>query len=319
MSSKKTRRQGRRGKNGSSVVNHLLELGSLKGLRAAKEATQQLIDYHWTLYSELAFQRSQIEEDLKAALNEAAIGEYPFAKWQRAVQYRFSLHPFCVNGSLSDPGGRFNVGDIDHARYPQFPALYIAADKDTALQETLGQVAPVKGSKLTAQEIALANPQSQTIVSVSGTLETVIDLREPQRLKKFVNLMKEFTLSTDLKWKAKQLEIDSPDVVKTASKLVETLLVPNWRSNSMSFDVPANPQLFGHLVFLAGIEGILYPSKLTNKECLAIFPRNFQDTSSFVELDDAAPDSRVPKRLDSENWKLSEKAFEEICRSETRG
>jgi hypothetical protein len=191
MSSKKRRQQGGKGKSGSSVVNHLLELGSLKGLRAAKEATQQLIDFHWKFYSELAFQRSQIEEELKAALNEAAIGEYRFEKWQRAVRCRYSLHPFCVIGSLSDPGGRFNVGDIDPARYPQFPALYIAADKDTALQETLGQVAPVEGGKLTAQEIALANPQSQTIVSVSGSLETVIDLREPQRTKTFVDLMKQ--------------------------------------------------------------------------------------------------------------------------------
>ena len=104
---------------GTSVVVHLLEQGTLEGLRAAKEATRKLIDYHWKFYSELALQRSQIESELADALNEAAIENFSFSKWQRAVRYRYSLHPLSVLGSLKDPGSRFNIGDIDAARFPQ--------------------------------------------------------------------------------------------------------------------------------------------------------------------------------------------------------
>jgi hypothetical protein len=247
-------------KNGSSVVFHLLEQGTLKDLLEAKETTRKLIDYNWTLYSELALQRSRIESELTQALNQAAVKNFPFQKWQRAVRYRYSLHPLCILGSLKDPGGRFNIANIDPARYPQFPGLYIASDKGTALQETLGQIPPPDGSSLTAQEIALVNPQSETIVSVSGSLESVVDLREPKRLKGFVELMKDFTLSADLKKKAKDLGISESTIVQTPLQLVDSLLEPNWRKYPMESDVPANPQIFGHLVFLAGIDGIIYPS-----------------------------------------------------------
>jgi hypothetical protein len=200
-----------------------LEQGTLRDLRAAKETTQRLIEYGWRVYSELALQRSGIEERLKHALNRAAIGNFSFRGWQRAVRYRYSLHPLCIVGSLKDPGGRFNIGDIDPARFPQFPALYLALDKDTALQETLGQVPPAAGSGLSAQEIALTNPQSVTIVSVSGTLERIIDLRAPERLKAFVELIKDFTISPELKKEARELGVPGPGVVKTPKRLAETL------------------------------------------------------------------------------------------------
>lgn len=39
----------RGGKNGTSVVVHLLEEGTLDSLRAAKQASRKLVDYHWNL------------------------------------------------------------------------------------------------------------------------------------------------------------------------------------------------------------------------------------------------------------------------------
>lgn len=81
-----------------------------------------------------------------------------------------------------------------------------------------------------------------------------------------------------------------------------SLLMKNWRAFPMQFDVPANSQIFGHLVYLAGIEGIRYPSKRTGKDCLVAFPRNFSRTGSYIELDDAAPDGVSLKRVDGDNW-----------------
>jgi hypothetical protein len=52
----------------------------------------------------------------------------------------------------------------------------------------------------------------------------------------------------------------------------------------------------------AGIEGILYPSKFTNKKCLAIYPQNF-DSQSFIIVDGDAPVGAT-SRLDANGWTL---------------
>ena len=76
---------------------------------------------------------------------------------------------------------------------------------------------------------------------------------------------------------------------------------PDWRRWPTFFDVPAAPQIFGSLVQSAGIEGILYTSAITGGECIAIFPQNFLNSTSFVELDDPAP-TGVQIRIDSTNF-----------------
>jgi hypothetical protein len=82
------------------------------------------------------------------------------------------------------------------------------------------------------------------------------------------------------------------------------LLTKDWRVSPVHGDVPANSQIFGALIYQAGIEGILYPSTLTGKECLAIFPNNFAVTSSYIQLDDEPPHAKVERRIDSNNWRV---------------
>jgi hypothetical protein len=48
----------------------------------------------------------------------------------------------------------------------------------------------------------------------------------------------------------------------------------------------------------AGIQGIVYASSKNGKKCLAVFPQNFVETDSFVELVGALPDGVKIKRLD---------------------
>jgi hypothetical protein len=103
-----------------------------------------------------------------------------------------------------------------------------------------------------------------------------------------------------------------PGIVKTAGKLHETLLHHDWRQLPSNYDVPANSQIFGYLVYSSGIEGILYPSKLTGKPCLVIFPRNFVETDSYIALDDETPLPKVPNRIDASNWRMSELDAKEI-------
>jgi len=86
--------------------------------------------------------------------------------------------------------------------------------------------------------------------------------------------------------------------------MAKDLLSPDWRKKPSIYDIPANSQIFGHLIYTAGIDGILYPSKLTEKPCLAIYPRNFPGSDSFIQMDDELPHENVPKKIDESNWQV---------------
>ncbi len=67
----------------------------------------------------------------------------------------------------------------------------------------------------------------------------------------------------------------------------------------MQFDVPFPSQIFGRIALDAGIEGILYSSSLTQKACVVIFPENFLNSPSSVELDGRKPAEAVHARIDA--------------------
>jgi hypothetical protein len=303
-------RKGRKAKK-QQTVKYLLEVGTLESMRAAKQRTQDLLDYHWAHYSELAHQRNQNIEAIKKALISSSVSDFKFEGWQRAVKYKYSLHPLGTRGSLANIGGRFNTGVDVNSNVPTHPALYIAEDKDTALQETLGQE-PDETGQLTPQEIALTNPQSETIVSVSGSLEKIFDLRSHRSLNALIAIIKHFKFSDAILKKAKALKFEAPRVIQASKELRTTLLAKNWRAWPENLDVPANPQVFGHLLFIAGIEGVIYPSKLTGRDCMAIFVHNFSQSSSFIQIDGEIPHARVPRRIDGKNWQLCDFNFEDF-------
>lgn len=292
-------------------VSFLLEQGRLSDLQVAKRKVRQIIEYHWRYYSELAHQRKAIESEISRVLNETSFSDFYFKSWQRSVKYKYGLHPFCILGSLTDPGGRFNIGNIDPQNFPVFPALYIACDKDTTLQETLGQV-EAPGSDLRPQDIALTSADSVSIVSVSGRLDKVFDVRKAKNLKRFVDLIKNFKLSKQLIDTAKRIGESLPDLIAKPNILHKNLQEPDWRNWPMRFDIPSASQIFGQLVYFAGIEGILYKSKLTRRDCLAIYPDNFEKSDSYIEMEDNPPSSEVPTRIDSSNWKISYLSFNEL-------
>jgi len=71
----------------------------------------------------------------------------------------------------------------------------------------------------------------------------------------------------------------------------------------MHYDLPSPSQVFGQIVMDAGIEGILYTSILTDKSCIVVYPQNFANSSSFVEIDDPVPADTVQKRIDAGSLK----------------
>jgi len=80
----------------------------------------------------------------------------------------------------------------------------------------------------------------------------------------------------------------------------------------MLLDIPSNSQIFGQLIMEAGIQGILYKSKLTGKECLAIYPFNFPNSDSFIQLNDESPNLNTPSRIDAINYFKTERPLLEL-------
>lgn len=296
-------------------IKYLLEKGSLKDIRRAKKFIDERLKYQWQYYSEVAHQRNQVHDELIKVLIQSS-KSFRFEKWQREVKWKYSLHPLSTTGSLAFIGGRFNAGIDINSAISSFPALYLAVDKDTALQETLG-LTEVDDSRLSARELALINPQSEVIVSVSGELEKVFNLTDASNLDTFVELTKRFKLSPALIELAKHLGLPRPRIVKRSKDLLDTLLLEDWRKAPMIGDVPSNSQIFGRLIYQAGIEGILYPSSLAGKDCLAIFPNNFAVTSSYIMLDDEPPHASVPSRIDGTNWRICELSAKELIEDAT--
>lgn len=288
-----------------SSQQFLLDQFSVSDIRRWQAIKDEVLKFHWDYYGNLAYQRSKIADQIKNALLEASEKGFLFERWQRAVKYKYALEPFSVAGSLIDAGGRFNIGDINSLQFQPFPALYIASDKDTALQELLSQqIQP--GQEERALDFALSNPASIASVSLSGNLDSVINLNHPERLQPLVELIKNFTIPDHLLESAKKIGFPPPELIRTVPKLIETLSTVNWREWPMQFDVPVASQIFGQFVWEAGVEGIVYSSKFTNKDCLAIFPQNFDDiTTSFIQLDDEAPPEIKIRRLDAKVWQES--------------
>lgn len=115
----------------------LLEHGTVASIKKAKERQAEYERFFWDQHFELQYQRDKIKEQISDALNTGCISNFQFQHWQRCVKYRYGLHPLCVIGSLSDPGGRFNIGDFNAQTFEPFPALYLAEDKSTAMAEHL--------------------------------------------------------------------------------------------------------------------------------------------------------------------------------------
>lgn len=254
---------------------YLLDQTSPDEIQKLKQYGERYLKFHWDYYCELAYQRSSVEVEIRHALLDAVVGPFKFKKWQRVLRWKYSNEPLCVAGSLTDPGGRFNIGDISKDHFKPFPALYVAKDKETALQEALCQSISKENEKR-ALESALANPTSTTNCSMSGKLYRLLDLNKPKKLQEFIDVIKDFRIPEDLRRRARIFK-ETLELATTVQNLMEGVLINNWRVWPMQFDVPAPSQILGQLVVGIGVEGILYPSKFTTKDCLAIFPQNLMN------------------------------------------
>ncbi len=259
-------------------------------IKKAKQHSQDVSKYYWDHYEYFARQRSLIFGKLKNALAHNC-KLFEFSAWKRIVDYQFSLNPLSARGSmLNDPGGRFNIGSISRFKSLTFPALYLAEDFETAYKEKKGLYQKEKVSGLTAEELALTSNNSITVVSVQGKIDEVLDITQSSPLKNFFDLIKTIHLPPDFIRRANKLNVPPLLHVRSLDELHAGLLTPYWRNLPMQVDIPANSQILGQIADAADIQAILYPSKMSaHKRCLAIFPKNFAESTAFIQLEGPVP------------------------------
>ena len=158
----------------------------------------------------------------------------------------------------------------------------------------------------------MSSKKSISIVSVSGNLERVFDLRDSKSLGGFLSLIKKFKFSSELKKEARALNIDAPTVITKRQTLWDSIMLENWQKKATLFDAPSNSQIFGYLLNEAKISGVIYKSKFTKKDCLAIFPDTFKNSNNLFQLDDQVPHRDTPIKINSDNAIVARMTFDEI-------
>ena len=279
---------------------YVLDSFSQKDVVTWKDRHKKIQQYCWDHYSYFSHHRSLVIDKLKEALL-SSCDAFESSSMHRVVDYGFSDHPLSATGSIIvDPGGRFNIGDIDGTKFPRFPALYLAEDVETALREKFSLSAAKNVDGLSAQQLNLFS--STTTVKVRCNLKVVLDLRDKQSLRLLFGELKHIQLPHSFIYRAARLKLHPMRAVNTPEELRETILRQDWQIMPISFDVPGNSQILGQLAHAAGVEGILYPStKNDKKNCLAVYPENIKE-DSFVEIIGSIPKTTIFRRLDKNTF-----------------
>lgn len=267
------------------MIHIPLEILSKGSLTQWNEYSKKVKEYLYQNYIYFAQKRSEMFSDLTESLL-SQCEPYQFSDWQRNVSYKYCLNPLSIQGSVKNPaGGRFNIGNINPTIFPPFGALYLAEDRDTAIREKYG-LAKVNHSSdgLSSHELNLVKKESDVIVVVSGTICLTLDLCKQKSLEKFHKHIQKIKDPHHLFKIAKELKIQPRRSIKTLNQLYQTIFDDNWRYHPYQCNLPANSQILGQIAHEAGIEAILFPSTKDGKRCLAVLPRNFQNSISKVEI-----------------------------------
>lgn len=282
-----------------------LERFSQASLRQWQQAADRLSKVQRSLYFDLEPLRQQVAQSLLDAIRRGASRSLELTAWSRIVDWRYTLTPLSMRGSLRDEGGRFNIGErLAPGSFTPFPALYLAEDFETAMAEKFSRPDPKAVHGLSPEALALRSPASFTQYRIRGRVEQILDVTDRDALMPFVDHIKTFEIPKQVLTLSRQLGFKKPPwLIRSVGQLQKQLLDPQWRLQPTQFDLPANSQIFGRIVAAAGVHGILYPSSRAadDKQCLALFPQNWRGSSSFIELVDPAPEGATLIQLDGDS------------------
>jgi hypothetical protein len=261
----------------------LLEYFSDQDLIAWRTRGADIQKYHYLWYFELERQRASVQLQLLEALGVVSGISIDLAGWGRSLAYKYSSTPLSCVGSLKWVGGRFNYGiDIDSTRFAPFPALYLAEDMETGLREMQGLTRETTRAGLTASELNLCAKNGVAWVAIAGNVSNIFDLTNPDGLSGLVRVISKFKLSRDVRTAEDRLHAKPLKLVTTTEELFASIMTESWREIPTLVSTPSNSQLFGHLLSLAGFEGVLYSSTRTRKRNLALLTRQFENSTSVI-------------------------------------
>lgn len=253
------------------------------------------------LYFSLEPQRHRHRRAMLAALQTRPASPMTFDGWIRVVTFQFSTAPLSAAGSLSSHGGRFNVGmDVDRHARPPWPALYVAADFETAFREKFGISRGDGSGGLSPEELSLTPGVSIAAVRIRGHIEKIFNVGDLLALAPLCAVLKRFTVPPRIPLLRKKLKIAASmaKLVTTPLELQRQALDPNWRGVPAQFGLPSTSQILGELIRDAGYEAIAYPSTKNGAHCMAVFPDSLASDLTHVELVDEAPAGTACSRLD---------------------
>jgi hypothetical protein len=260
------------------------------------------------LYFDLERQRQNHYEALVESVRQVESISLSVDSWVRVTDFRWNLEALSSAGSISGIGGRFNIGqELRVATGQSAPCLYIAEDRATAELEHFGAPLERLIGELSVQEYALRRPTSFTTFILRGRISNVFDLRNEKSIQAFVDIIKSFSLLAATQSKYRALRLPVPRLARTTKELMRLLLArpENWRQMPQLMGHPAPCQTFGWFLHEAGFEGVLYPSQRGGGRCLGIFPKNFKNSDSRIEITGDAPPGATHTCIDKDNLGLS--------------
>jgi hypothetical protein len=268
-----------------------------------QRANDAVLFWWETYWMYLAREREKKLDEIKASLFSAAIPEFRQTGLSRIVAGNHTSSPLSMLGSIRIPG-RFNVGSISSS-LTSFPSLYLASDEQTARAEKFLHMSLAGEGNLTPEEMYTKPKGPYLHATVNVELSNLLDLREKAVLGEFLKIVKEIKISREMRRRALRLRIKPvPGVIGDIETLFASIFESNFSQWQTHINLPSNSQWLGLYAKLAGLQGIIYPSiRNPSGFNLAVFPENFKDTFSFVELN-----PRI-EHVSDENCRLTGETF----------
>ena len=271
-------------------------------LRFHKTTAAKLLwwESYWTF---LAREREKKLDEIKSALINTSTSSFKHDSLSRVVKGAHTRSPLSVIGSLRIPG-RFNIGDISPSQ-KSFPSLYLASDEETARAEKFLNAEANGEGNLSAEDMYTATTGPYLHCNVKVELSNLLDLRSKNTLKDFLKVICTIKMPTVLKRRGSFLKIKPmPIMISDIDVLMASIFEQNFTQWQTYINSPSNSQWLGFYAYLAGMQGIIYPSLRNPKGYnIAVFPENLKDTLSFVEI------SPMIEHVTSDNSIMNSKSY----------
>lgn len=138
--------------------------------------------------------------------------------------------------------------------------------------------------------------------SVEGKINFAIDVRRAASLKRFVDIIQNFKIDASTDNLAKFASLKPVKTIMLPSDLKKAIHEIDWKASPTQVNLPSNSQVFGKLIYEAGIEGIIYNSAKANGSCMALFPNNFRRSESVVKVTGELPATVQVTELNKHTW-----------------